>query len=197
MGWGPWGVPCGKILRVRTCLLLAARELDALLTDRCVVPFGKGGDEVVSVGEACGGLHLLMRRTLATEHDVPANGARKEDWLLRDEADLRAKPLDAQLAYVDAIKCERAGANVVEALEEAHEGALAASRGTRERHRRARLDGELEALVHGHVRTRRVGEVHIAQLDAAAGARRRARAEGGARVRRRGAAGGGRGGRRC
>ena len=154
-------------------LLLPAGQLHALLAHLRRVLIRKARHEACSVGQRRRRLHLLLRRAVAPHRDVPADRPREQHRLLRYQPDLRAQPAHVEVLHVDAVEQHRAAVGVVEALEQRHHRRLAAARRAGQGHGLPRLDRQVEPLVDGQLEARRVGEVHVAQLDAPRRARRR------------------------
>ena len=69
-------------------LALAAREADASLRDDRVVAVREAQDELVDVGRARRGLHLVDGGVGLPVGDVLADGGAEQDRLLEDDADL-------------------------------------------------------------------------------------------------------------
>ena len=104
--------------------------------------------------------------------DVLLDRPREEQRLLEDDADLLPQRLELEVAEVDAVDHDAARSRIVEADEQAHQGALAGAGGADDGDplAGARLEGDVvERVV-----AARVGEVDVPDGDAAL-ARGRAR----------------------
>ena len=101
--------------RDRDALLLAAGELDAALADARFVAFRKRRDEVVGVRDTGGVLDFFIGRGALSVANVLGDRARKEHRLLRDDADLAAKPLRIELLQITAVEANDARRGIVEA----------------------------------------------------------------------------------
>lgn len=162
--------------RNRDALLLAAREARRrLLAHHRVVALRQLRDKVVAVGALGGANHLLLgRRRRArivgdgAEQNVVANRSRKEHRLLRHQRDAVAQRANAVLLDRHAVDQHLARGGPVPALEQADTRRLARSGATDQRERLAGLDDEAEALEHLDAGARRIGEAHVAKLDAPA-----------------------------
>ena len=93
--------------------------------------------------------------------DILSDGSVKEDGLLRHDADLSAQPPYVESLEVDGIKREAAIGWVVEALDERHNGALAAAAGSNEGERIALLDCNTQTFEYCHLGTGRIAEDHV------------------------------------
>ncbi|CAA9321894.1 MAG: hypothetical protein AVDCRST_MAG40-1504, partial [uncultured Gemmatimonadaceae bacterium] len=142
----------------RDALALAARQARPALAEEGVVALGQGGDEVVRVRGARGLLHLEVRGLQAAVADVVADGAREQEGLLVDDADLRPQAVEGQVAHVAAVEQHAAAGGVVEARQEAEQRALARPR--RPDHRHAGAGGRVEGDV-----AQRAAPAHVAEGD--------------------------------
>mmetsp|Transcript_16829 Transcript_16829/g.45979 ORF Transcript_16829/g.45979 Transcript_16829/m.45979 type:complete len:337 (+) Transcript_16829:638-1648(+) len=111
-----------------------------------------------------------IRETARQHHTTPRN-AREDTALeahLLHEAHLIPQALEAPAAHGHVVNEHLALQRVVEALQQSHDGALAAARRPNQRHRLARLDHQVEVAQHRHVGPRWVGEGAVTELDLAA-----------------------------
>jgi hypothetical protein len=120
------------------------------------------------VGVGLGG-RLRGRRLPRTIGDVVVDGGGEEAWLLRHDGHDPPESFEVVLAQVLAVEEHVPRGGLVEALYEREDGALAASAGAdgRQRPSGARLEGEI--LEHLHLRSGRVGEVDVPELDVPSG----------------------------
>mmetsp|Transcript_39389 Transcript_39389/g.100639 ORF Transcript_39389/g.100639 Transcript_39389/m.100639 type:complete len:260 (+) Transcript_39389:336-1115(+) len=144
-------------------LLLAAAQLHAALADIGAVPLGQLLDEAGGVGGRRRRRDLLIRGAGAAELDVVGDRHRKQRRLLADKANVLAHPAQGQVAQVAPVERDAAGGDVVEALREPDDGALAAAALADERHHAAGVHAQAEILEDGDVPAGRVGEGHVGE----------------------------------
>ena len=152
--------------RDRDPLPLAAREREAALAEHRLVAVGQASDER---GRACqlgGALDVLVARVGPADADVLAHALAEQERLLEDERDRAADVGEPQLAQVEAVEQHAAVLRVVEAREQAGDGALARAGRADERERLARRDVQVEPVEHGAVAL--VAEAHAVEPDVAA-----------------------------
>ena len=106
-------------------LTLTARERVAALADDGVVALGQAHDELVRVGRAGRGLDSSNRGVGSAVGDVVADRDRKEERLVEDDADVRAKRAERHVADVVAVDLDGAGGDVIEARQQPRDGRLA------------------------------------------------------------------------
>ena len=112
--------------RNRQALALASGERDATFADDRVVAIRKTGDEIMGLGITRGLLDRLAIGSLAeAESDVLGDAARKEKDILLDGRDLRAQPVQAPVAHVDSVDQDTTGADVIGAIDQLGQRALA------------------------------------------------------------------------
>jgi len=124
----------------RNALLLTARKLDAALAEHRVVALGQSLDERVGVRRAGRLLDLLHARVRATVRNVVSHAHVEQHGLLGHQANLRAHVLQVEVAHILSVDQDLATKDVVEALDEADDRALAAARLAHQGDRLAGLD---------------------------------------------------------
>ena len=130
-------------------LLLAARKLEPPLADHGVVALGRGGDEVVDARRLGRRHHVFVQSPGAAVGDVVGHGVVEEHGVLRHDADGAAQARLRERANVVPGDGDAPAAHVVEAKQQARQGALAGPRGADHGHRVPRRDLEAEPLQDG------------------------------------------------
>ncbi|GJC95043.1 hypothetical protein ColKHC_03869 [Colletotrichum higginsianum] len=157
-------------------LLLAAGEEEATLADVGHVALGEAGDEVVGVGHPRGVLDQLLlllvggALVLGADEAVPdvlVDGGGEEGGLLADEGHLLAEPAQVQGADVVAVEVDGAAHGVVEALDEADDGALAGAGGADQGGGLAGGDVQGHVLHDGDLGAGRVDVLDVLEADGA------------------------------
>ncbi len=115
-------------------LPLAAGELDAIGADDGVIALRQLGDEFMCVGLFGSGDDFLFRRMQAAIGDVGAHGVVEQHHVLADEREGIAQRMDGDLADVLPIDADGAGADIIEAQQQVHDGGFAGARGANECH---------------------------------------------------------------
>ena len=110
---------------------------------------------------------MLVGRVDETVGDVAFDRGSEQCRFLRDETDLRAQPPDVEILEVGTVQLDRAGEGVVEPLDQGNNGRLARTGGTDEGSGLAGRECDGEVLDDGHVRARRVVELHVVERDLA------------------------------
>merc|ERR1719502_735588 len=115
---------------------------------------------------------LLVAHVVEAVRDVVADRGVEEHGVLVDDHAARAQEVHVVLGERHVVEQDRAARRLVQPLQQAHAAALAAAGAADERDLLPGLDDEREAVEHGLARVGRVREVHVAELDLAAEARR-------------------------
>lgn len=156
-------------------MLLATRELDATLTDNCLISEREKVvimDKVISIGLAASIVHQLFDLCIVhaveaeTESNVLSDCTGEEHGLLLDNSDLVMVPFGVQIFDICAIKDDLALIRVIETLNHLNDGALAAATGAAKCHNSVLLsiDRERDSLEHLYVFFARVSELDVAEL---------------------------------
>ena len=129
-------------------LLLTAREGHAPLAHQSIVAVGEFGDGLVHAGNGCGAAKLLGGRLRRCGGDVLADGLGEEEGLLEHQANLSAQAVPADGADIPAADGDLPLplAQVIEPVEEMHQGALARAGAAQDAQGSAPGDGEGEIL---------------------------------------------------
>jgi hypothetical protein len=159
--------PLEQRARESQALLLPAGQQDAALPDLRVEPLREQAHEGPRVARAQGRLDLAVARAAAAHAHVVADARGEQQRVLLHEPDVRAEPAEVEGAQGAAVQQDVPGTRVVEALDELHDGRLAAARRADERDGGACGHDERESAQHGRVGPGGVGKVDVAQLEAA------------------------------
>src|SRR5207245_643190 len=95
-----------------------------------LIAVGESLNELVGVGRDRRGGDLLVAGTGTPERNVFADGAAEHQLVLQNQADLLAQRLQRVVPDVLAIDTDLALARVIEARDQAHQGALAGAGGS-------------------------------------------------------------------
>jgi hypothetical protein len=106
---------------------------------------------------------VVMARRRSAVRDVVAHRASEQHRVLQHEADRAAQPVEPVVAQLDAVDRHAAGAGVVEAGDQAHDGGFAAAGGADNTHRLTGRNAEAHVLEHGFFRI--VGEGDVLKHD--------------------------------
>ncbi|SGY44352.1 BQ5605_C001g00146 [Microbotryum silenes-dioicae] len=129
-------------------LLLTTRELRSFATDLGRVPIGQGHDKVVNVGILASSLDLLL-------------------WLLRDKRHVVTVRVDIEARDVLTIDHDVAGQGIVESFDKLNQSRFTATGGADDGDELSWLDLEIEATEYADVRSGRVTEMDVLELDVA------------------------------
>jgi len=160
----------------RNPLFLSTREQETAFSNGGSIPFRQRRDEAVRIrldARLLDGSHpllvacLLQGSAREAHLDVVPDRHGEEDGFLRDEADLRAQPLDVEVLDVRVVQLDDPTQRVVEPLDEGDDGALPAARGANQRSRLARFEHEAYSLEDFDVWAGRVVELDVLELDLA------------------------------
>ncbi len=151
-------------------LALAERQVAALLLEHGVVAVRKLDDEVMRPHGARGPLDLRLRRAGRPVADVLEHGAGEQEGILQHHGDVPAEGALRVVAHVAAVDHNRAGGDIVEAVQQRRDAGLAGPGRAHQRHRLARR--HLEAHVVQHRVVLRIAEGDVAELDGAPDRRR-------------------------
>ncbi len=120
----------------------------------------------MDVGRSGGAFHLGLRRSGPAVGDVVGDGVVEQHGVLRHDADRLAQAVLRELAQVLAVDGDRAAGDVVEAVQQPRQRALARAAGADDGHRLA--GGDLEADVVQDRPRRVVREAHVLEAHRAA-----------------------------
>mmetsp|Transcript_10713 Transcript_10713/g.25406 ORF Transcript_10713/g.25406 Transcript_10713/m.25406 type:complete len:247 (-) Transcript_10713:3271-4011(-) len=146
-------------------LLLAAREVCATLSHERFESFGQAADELCSIGECGSILNLFVGRVGAPELDVLPHGHGKERRFLTDQREIVPDPFQREFPDVHAVDTHRAARHVIKALQEPHNGRLAAPALSHKGGYLARLDRQIELLQDRHFRAAGIDKADVFQLN--------------------------------
>lgn len=134
---------------------------------RAISHLRKRHDEVMRIRHLGRSMHVILAGRLATEQDVLSDGGLKQHGLLADHADVLPQPGEIVLADFRAIDKHSSCLVVVESLQELYAGRFARTRRADDGNCLAVLHVEGEAVEHTHLRSRRVREVNVGELNIA------------------------------
>ena len=146
-------------------LLLAAGELSPVLAHHRVEPVWHLVDELGRVRQLRRGANLFQCCAFFPVGDVFSDAGGEESWLLTDEPDLPSDPPKLQVSEIDSVDEDGPRLGIVEPLDQAHDGRLAAAALAHQSYRRAAGDEERESGEDSLVRASRVAEMNVSQLD--------------------------------
>jgi hypothetical protein len=132
----------------RDALALAAREREAAFAEHRVVAVGQLRDEVPCAGQPHRALDVLVVGAGPADADVLAHALAEEERFLEDQRDDAPHVVEAKRAQVVAVEQHAAVLGVVEAREQARDGALARAGRADERQGLARRDVQVEPVEH-------------------------------------------------
>ena len=116
-------------------LLLSAGKGDAFFSDQGGIPQREGEDHIVDGGCPRGFEHFLIADlALDAVDDILTDGAREEEGLLFDDADLLAQEMFGVIGDVAPVQVDRAGGDLIEARQQVHQGGLARPCRAEQRH---------------------------------------------------------------
>ena len=150
-------------------LPLSPRQRAPPLPDHGVEPFRQVLDEVLAVGEAGGLLNLLEGRFGTAVRDVLPDGRLEEQRLLQDHPDLLDQRIRFVVANVAPVYAHGALHGVVEAQDQARQGALPRAGGPHDRRHFARLYLQFDVPQHWLIRVVTEGDALEAHLPPEAG----------------------------
>ena len=152
--------------RDREPLPLSSRQPQPALADLGRVTLGQALHELVDVRGARRGQRVDLAGIASAVTDVVEHRAREDHGLLRHHRDVAAQLVERSRAHVDAVEPQRAGIDVVEALQQLEDRALAGTRSADQRDRLTRFDRERKFAQHRLLRPRRIAEADACELDA-------------------------------
>ena len=144
-------------------LLLPARERGPSLRHLSVIALGEPPDELIRHGDVGRGDDLLLAGSRTAKGDVLPQGPAEDEGVLQDQADLLAQRLQGVVPNVLAINQDRAPGGVVEARDQANQGALTGARGPDDGNLLSRRDRQVNMREHGLAGL--VLEGYVAELD--------------------------------
>ena len=130
-------------------LALALRQVRAVALDHGVVAVGQALDEAVGAGGLRGFDDLFVGGVEAAVADVLHDGAAEQVGILQDHGDVLSQHVALDVLDVDAVDGDRAGINVIEAVEQVGNGGLACAGGADEGDLLAGLCVQGDVLQHG------------------------------------------------
>src|SRR5947208_10707269 len=152
--------------RDRQPLALSAGNLDATLPNLSRIALRQAIDEFCSPGNLCRHGETVAL-TIAAIADVLLDAAREEHRLLHDDADVAAQPLHIEVANFVPVDQNSTASRIVKAQEQVDDRRFSRAGTAYERSAGAGGDFDADAGERRHVRTRRVGELHVFQDDPA------------------------------
>mmetsp|Transcript_65802 Transcript_65802/g.189709 ORF Transcript_65802/g.189709 Transcript_65802/m.189709 type:complete len:695 (+) Transcript_65802:859-2943(+) len=155
-----------------------SRDCDALLLPAGELRPTRAGEGLEFVRETVdeaglraleGLLKIVFRSARPPLQDVIPQRCGEQHGLLADIPDQGAQRLGRDIAHVDSIDKRNTLCRVVEALQEAHDGALSAATFTHKGELLSLFEGEADALQHGRLGLRGIGKPHFTKLEALEG----------------------------
>ena len=152
--------------RDRKQLAFAHRDVRCVVIEHRVVAVWQCADEVIRM-RFLGGLDdLRIGRAGSAIRDVLADGAVEQPGVLEHHAEVAPEILSCDVAGIDAIERDSTLVDVIEPHQQIHDGGLAGTSRTDDRHRLARLDTDVHVIDEGLVG--QVAERHVVEHDLAA-----------------------------
>ena len=145
-------------------LALTARKAHAALAQKGLITLRQCGDEVVRIGSARSGDDLVVARIRAAVAYVFHRVGREDHAVLRHDAHARAQRVQCQRADRHAVEQHLAVGRVVEAQQQLQHRALAGAARADQRDRLARPHRERVIPQRRMLRSRRISERDVAQL---------------------------------
>ena len=151
-------------------LLLALRNISAVLGDHGVIALGQAHDVMVDVGGFGRLDHLFARCADAAVGDVVVDGAVEDPGVLQHQRVCAAQRFHRKVLVGHVIHINLAGDGLVEAHQQVDDGCLAGAGGPDDGNHLARLGVEIHVAEDGLFRA--VGEIDVLELDFAADLRK-------------------------